>query len=526
MDTVQDSVADIVEDSVEDLTLQVRRFSCIVDSEKDSVTQQESLEESESMNSYLSLEKRIMHLTIDLHSDIIVHTQYLSFWINLLSELNLVQAAGRDITLHDKFNVNFRDLFHGSLIPFYYKTDSVWYRKLVYNIWSMKQPFYKKEFTKFAMKTLFSLNLNRLLYYANRDGYNKDVTIASAHFLRSLYWKIGKTDLKQNIYWFIVQNQDNTHLLNPEPNNWDFKSPIRRYLAGIDPPTFDYHNPDDTPTQKQFTFSIWRGGMMYPIPHTHWICENKQVSSAKLLHDMVKAYGQMPLEYSDRAPMYVIAQKGSKIAFFVANLFTNHQDDWDFNNMSTITEQDRIEKEQGESEWRLNGMSWNRFVSYLPVSDNHLHRDNFIPYLENIGVELFKLPDSWKLQEYYTTSEKPGTVNAEPPIYFAVFWDLLNKDHRPFIDDTFKHISTHAPPTRIYYEKETGGNKVLICSKKSYLQFQQEISYSPQLNENQAIWNSKLLQSFQSHYHFSNLNGSEDSTLIIPKDFAETLSLA
>jgi len=333
------------------------------------------------------------------------------------------------------------------------------------------------------METLFRLNLKELLEKSMDEGYSKDVTIAAAHLLRSFYWKIGPQDAQDENYWLIRTNLPvyNQTVARLRIRSFPFDYFLRNSLASL------------SDANNQFAFTIWRnnyegcnrGTGMSQWPHTFWLCENREVSYSKLIRGMVRTC--LVRQVYQAISKFVIAQKGSKIGFFVQN---NNSAEHPISQQSvtTLTPEDRLEMERGETE--PIGMHWNRFIPFHPFAQNGatntvsdcimllpVHPIKF--FQENLQdtekekekkVEFVPLPESWIEENYYLIGTEPDEVNMTPPIYCGVFWDIQDERHFPYIEHIFKVISTSEPPVEIYCEKisQDSIREVLVTSKSAY----------------------------------------------------------
>ena len=218
------------------------------------------------------------------------------------------------------------------------------------------------------MKTVLSLNFKLLSDHSKQSAGSKEQSVASAMLLKSFYREIGSKvpESQPSNYWVIKKDRQRYQVA-------DLPIRTRRF-------EYDYYLRNDLPSiadkDKQFAFTIWRNIDRRAIPernswsnvipyeyivsqvaHTFWICEGDNISYSELLRSMVRTF--LIREVDPQKSVFSIAQKGvNKIAFFVQNI----------NFYSGVkhppTDQDRLDKEQGES--IPIAMDWNRFIPFHP----------------------------------------------------------------------------------------------------------------------------------------------------------------
>jgi len=461
------------------------------------------------------IRERIFSLPPELHPGIFLQSEYLSVFILHLTIINLeeISPLGLDDSLPDKMSVIYSSVFERYM---------------------SRVRLYHLPFNKLAMETLFRLNLKELLEKSMDEGYSKDVTIAAAHYLRSFYWKIGTQDKQEQNYWVIRTNQPRYKLITMARR--------RTPPIGTRSFSFDYYLKKSLASKSdannQFAFTIWRNqdknvvndfespSGLQQWSHTFWQCENKETPYSKLIRGMVRTC--LVREVDQISSKFLIAQKGSKIGFFVQNGNSAYTLSYIDEEVTTLTPEDILERERGETV--PIGMHWNRFIPFHPFAQNGtdtisdsimLLPDDSIDFFRKEKVDFFKLPESWIEENYYLPTTEPDVINMDPPVYCGVFWDLQDKRHYRYIHHIFKVISTSIPPNEIYCEKivENTIREVFVASKNCYLN-QDAPSF---------VGSSSFGSSFSIHNGFSFTHHSRGLNngllrITVPVSFAETTS--
>lgn len=292
--------------------------------------------------------------------------------------------------------------------------------------------FSKLEFTSplepetLVLDVLYSFTTKRILEESIKGNFSKDLTLSAAHFLRSFYWNTERGwTIKRNFPLFFQKD-------------------------------------------KNLPFSIWKKSSTIVFVHTIWTCENIEVSYFKLLRTMARNFNGMDCK---KLPVFALAQKANKIAFFIYNSRSNCLNEKFQLFNSTDADLDHSQSKE-EKKYPID-FTWRNFVSYHPfiresvsrrsvpnpalriIGDELFQKENSeqelseLEFFQNIGVEFIRAPEDWsgiKTPVIWSQGQIiPGLCTYPEIPYYAAFWDILNKDQAPYLDHIFRNLSKFLP---------------------------------------------------------------------------------